>query len=565
MTLLSVSLGLFCLFAPASSAYAPLPPLHFKDLGSHQQHGYGHPKGTGFNGTIRWVDCHERVPAIVQANVNITSDTPLPSSLQCGEIDVPMDYSKPFDSQKNKITVGFAMNRPQKPEGVIFYHAGGPGENAILVAWENALNVTNEFTDLLDTLEFLAINTRGIEFSNPLNCKTGAFFNDVDYAFPTSDKQYKAYISAMDNFIKSCANTEPAGFIQHVGTREVIQDWDVLRAALGYERIHFMGVSYGTFVSAAYVARFPEHVGHFVIDAVIPHGDNFQDMITHQMAAINRLLYRADAFCLNDTSCPFYGQGKGSVVKAFDTLLKQATKQPLAAPSCGPGTLCKAPVTATDLRFGVHATFRSDPDFPLFNLALSQALAGNASLFGYIPSQDVRETVVSPLLCSDFVVKDEWKTFEAFNNFMVNARSVDTHSIHYAQTWQLLLQCSTWPYKVPPQPTLPNNLPIMWVTSDFDLNLPTELTTFAWEQTPNATLVIRHGDNHASIQLVDGDAGTASALARNFVKTGVMPKAQNDSRVTVIPPGGKRGPVPNPYDAPTGAAAGDTSLIENIA
>jgi hypothetical protein len=30
--------------------------------------------------------------------------------------------------------------------------------------------------------------------------------------------------------------------------------------------------------------------------------------------ALNRLMYRADAYCLQNSSCPFYGQGKGSVI-----------------------------------------------------------------------------------------------------------------------------------------------------------------------------------------------------------------------------------------------------------
>jgi pimeloyl-ACP methyl ester carboxylesterase len=28
----------------------------------------------------------------------------------------------------------------------------------------------------------------------------------------------------------------------------------------------------GTFVGAAYAAKFPDRVGHFILDAVLPHG-----------------------------------------------------------------------------------------------------------------------------------------------------------------------------------------------------------------------------------------------------------------------------------------------------
>jgi pimeloyl-ACP methyl ester carboxylesterase len=35
----------------------------------------------------------------------------------------------------------------------------------------------------------------------------------------------------------------PPGIIDHVGTREVVQDYDMIREALGYDKIHFLGAS----------------------------------------------------------------------------------------------------------------------------------------------------------------------------------------------------------------------------------------------------------------------------------------------------------------------------------
>ncbi|KAJ6528782.1 Alpha/Beta hydrolase protein [Mycena vulgaris] len=522
----------------------------------------------GMNQTIRWVDCHENVPQPIESALNVTGTSfngSLPSTLFCGEMDVPMDYTKPFDAATNNITIGFAMNRPSSSSGLIMYHAGGPGLDAASQAWANALNLSSgqPFAGLED-FDFLAVNTRGLQFSNPLNCSSGVFFNNVSFAFPTSQDEYDQYQAAMTNFYAACTNdTTPAGIMAHIGTVEVIQDWDSVRAALGYEKVSFAGVSYGTFVGMAYAGRFPDRVDRFVLDAAIPHGMPFQDMITDQVAAANRLLLRADAFCLTDPTCPFHGQGNGSVVKAWDTLLAQAIAAPLPALSCGPGTRCNSPVTPTDLRLGVSVLFRSNPDFPKFNIALNASLHGDASLFAYEPSDDIRETVVSPLLCSDFKLDESDKTFAGFNNFSVNSQSSDPAGIVYSQIWQFALMCAAWSFPVPERTTLPSDLPLMWITSDFDLNLPTELTTFAWEQAPNSTLVIRHGDDHTSI-LTGPPAAAAQSIAQDFLRTGAMPLASSDAEVTVISPGGTRGPVPGAYDVPTGAIAGDTSSVEAI-
>lgn len=126
-----------------------------------------------------------------------------------------------------------------------------------------------------------------------------------------------------------------------------------------------------------------------------------QDMVTAQVAAANRLVQRADAFCLNDPTCPFHGQGNGSVVKAWQTVLTMAEQAPLSALNCGPGKGCNSPVTARDLQQGAAVLFNTIPDFPLFNIGLNASLNGDASIFAYQPDVDIRDTVFSPLLCSD--------------------------------------------------------------------------------------------------------------------------------------------------------------------
>jgi hypothetical protein len=61
---------------------------------------------------------------------------------------------------------------------------------------------------------------------------------------PTSQSEFDQYQAAMTNFLDAAAkDSTPAGILRHVGTKEVIQDWDTVRAALGYEKVSFAGVS----------------------------------------------------------------------------------------------------------------------------------------------------------------------------------------------------------------------------------------------------------------------------------------------------------------------------------
>jgi hypothetical protein len=48
----------------------------------------------------------------------------------------------------------------------------------------------------------------------------------------------------MKKYFASCAkDSKPEGVLAHIGTAELIQDYDAMRVALGYEKISFTGVS----------------------------------------------------------------------------------------------------------------------------------------------------------------------------------------------------------------------------------------------------------------------------------------------------------------------------------
>lgn len=66
---------------------------------------------------IQWVDCALNVPSPLLED-NITLPDTLPSTLACGRLDVPMDYSQPMD-ENNTITLGFSMYRPENPQGLL--------------------------------------------------------------------------------------------------------------------------------------------------------------------------------------------------------------------------------------------------------------------------------------------------------------------------------------------------------------------------------------------------------------------------------------------------------------
>jgi hypothetical protein len=61
---------------------------------------------------------------------------------------------------------------------------------------------------------------------------------------PTNQSAFDATKAASAALIQSFDElSTPPGFVKFTGTKEVIQDYEVIRKSLGYEKINFLGLS----------------------------------------------------------------------------------------------------------------------------------------------------------------------------------------------------------------------------------------------------------------------------------------------------------------------------------
>jgi hypothetical protein len=85
-------------------------------------------------------------------------------------------------------------------------------------------------------------------------------------------------------------------------------------------------------------------------------------------------------------------------------------------------------------------------------------------------------------------------------------------------------------------------------------------------------LVVRHGDDHGSYngtctaatndyfvfcKLVHTVPGPARSAFVDFLATGNLPAATNQTFATIYEPGSQRNAIPDPYSVPVGVEAGD--------
>lgn len=319
--------------------------------------------------------------------------------------------------------------------------------------------------------------------------------------------------------------------------------------------MHFVGSSYGGYRAMQYAATFPSRVGRFLLDAAMPHGRGVYDEAADNIAGRTHLLERVDTFCLQNSTCPFYSQGKGGVTQAFVQALALAANGSLTCTGSG----CGGPVSAWEFEAGILATFSGDPDFPLIAEILFLAVnASDASFLGQGGEITAEDVVAVPMECGDYDLGAN--SFEEFEKARRHALRPENNPYGFTQTaaWQIQLACSGWPFKNPPSPTLPTKLPLVWLTADFDFDAPTEWASFGWKQAPNSVLVVRHGDDHVSFIRLDQPA---TKLAVEYVRTGVLPTPVDEELVTIYPAHhGRHRTISDPYCVPVGSIAGDVDL-----
>ena len=175
---------------------------------------------------------------------------------QCGAITVPEDRSGTTDN-KRTFDVQFAvlpatLSNPEPDP--IFMLAGGPGQAAMSAypLMLPALQKLNQNRDIV------LVDQRGTGQSNPLSCPHVA-----DLPLDSTEE------ILMETLAACREELAVANDLTQYHTTIAMTDLDEVRAALGYEQINLIGVSYGSRAALEYMRLFPEQTRSVVLDAVV--------------------------------------------------------------------------------------------------------------------------------------------------------------------------------------------------------------------------------------------------------------------------------------------------------
>ncbi len=259
----------------------------------------------------------------------VVADVSQLPTAQCGTVAVPVDYAKPQGAQAQLAIIKVPATGPRI--GVLIVNPGGPGASAVdTVAGMGAALAD---TEILQRFDLVGIDPRGVGHSTPqLRCRTDAEF-DAYRAEPMADYSPAgvAHIEELhQKFAAQCLDRMGPEFLANMGTAAAARDMDVVRAALGEDRINYLGFSYGTQLGSAYADRYPDRVRAMVLDgAVDPSLDPITESI-NQIAGFQRAFDKYAADCAESAGCPL-GTDPAQFVGRYQQLVDPLVTRPAAA------------------------------------------------------------------------------------------------------------------------------------------------------------------------------------------------------------------------------------------
>ncbi|MET9638982.1 alpha/beta hydrolase [Streptomyces virginiae] len=223
------------------------------------------PAGAAAQAALRWTGCA----------------TPRYPTLQCASLKVPLDHDRPAGR-----TITLALTRvphtAKTSQGPLLVNPGGPGGSGRALAGFVASALPKDVAAQYDVIGF---DPRGVGKSEPaLDCGSGHFTPVRPDSVPQDEATERANLDRVRAFAESCG-AKHADVLPHIGTVSAARDIEVLRTALGAERISYFGYSYGTYLGAVYAKLHTGRVHRLVLDSVVdPAGVWYEDNLSQDLA-----------------------------------------------------------------------------------------------------------------------------------------------------------------------------------------------------------------------------------------------------------------------------------------
>ncbi len=417
---------------------------------------------------------------------------------ECARLTVPLDYGYPA---AGTVTLAVLRVRHTSAEGTgsLVVNPGGPGAAGTDFAEYVATDIAPEVARDYDIVGF---DPRGTGDSAPISCLTGrqtSAWLDIDPA-PRTLAEQRRLMAVAARTAPGCLERSPR-LARHVGTEETVRDMDLLRSALGSERLDFLGFSYGTVLGSRYAELFPDRVGRFVLDGAVDPSLDAMQLSAGQSAGFQRAMRAFARDCARRATCRV-GRTGTQVLASVNALLRRLDSRPMATDTGRPLLVAQA-VTA------LFTSMYDTSSWPSLSRALHEAQRGDGTGLQELADWGSDRTgphSYSTNMVSAFTAISCWDSppTPGREGLAAAARrwsaGVDVPVMAQAMSWGNA-PCSTWfghSARAPQAARSSTTVPIIVVGTTGD-----PATPYAWAQAlvrqlPTARLVTFVGNGHTA-------------------------------------------------------------------
>lgn len=245
---------------------------------------------------------------------------------QCGMVTVPLDYAKP-----NGTTIQLAVSRirhttpDSDAQGIMLVNPGGPGGSGLGLSRLGSI-VPHGAAAPYDWIGF---DPRGVGRSVPsLTC-------DGDYSaagrppyVPDTPAIERAWFAKTRTYAQDCRSAQASALLTHTTTRDAAMDMDMIRTALGAEKINYYGFSYGTYLGQVYSTMFPNRVRRMVWDGVVNPERVWYDANLDQDVQFDRNIRTYFNWIADNDAAYGLGTNGAALTAKYYAILAQLTDRP---------------------------------------------------------------------------------------------------------------------------------------------------------------------------------------------------------------------------------------------
>ncbi len=312
-----------------------------------------------------WRDCTAQIKPLIAGQPGSDRDL----SFQCGRLDVPISYKESGGATMPLFLVRVRLAGQTNRIGSLVVNPGGPGSSGSDAAIALAAKLP---VDVLQRFDLVGFDPRGVGLSTPVQCIPNDVKDQIVAAQPrpTSDQQISDAFALARKVAKGCTD-KYGDALGTFNTVDTARDMDRVRAALGDQKLTYLGYSYGTTLGSVYAHLFPKRIRAMVLDGAV---DPDADPKAQAEADAAGLEKGFDAFAQSCTGlasgCPIGGNPRQFV----QDLMTQADQNPIS--SAKQGETRKA--TAGVVLDAVRAALYDSNSWPQLAQSLAAAQKGDS-------------------------------------------------------------------------------------------------------------------------------------------------------------------------------------------